>query len=222
MKSQGGKNMKKLISVLICFVFCLCLFGCGEEPVKAPVFEVSGEKVFEGEFNFYLETAKTQIEAEIGSDIDWEKDKLSGVLILDIAKENARKNVIKYKVLKKEAIRLGLLIDNKKAEETKKSVTDVFSQDELKSMGIDDKVLEVIVSDILYEKMLYEHYKKDESILNVTEEQMRAKFDYNLSTGDETYTDFDDENTREALYNSIVEERIKAKYEELVLLAEVK
>ncbi len=75
--------MKK-ICILVLAVVMLC--SCGGNYVAT----AGGEKITEGEFDFYLSSIKSQMSGtELATDEDWQTQEIEGMKAIDVAKERA-------------------------------------------------------------------------------------------------------------------------------------
>lgn len=210
--------MKKL-SVLI-LASALFLSACTSGGEYAA--EVGKEKITSGEFAFYLENVKSQMQGtELSSDEDWQTNEIEGKKAIELAREKALEtavnNVAYIEVGKALGIKLTsddkeLIKNNKSRFKAQIGNNDTYKK-YLKEQGIDDGFIEMLCESMLYSSKLTDKLKEenpvtDEDIHNYFEEnteELSTAYRHakhililtkNMTTG-EAFSDEDKENAKQ-------------------------
>jgi len=176
--------MKRLIAILCMLAVITGTAGCGKPADKNTVVTINGEKVGIGEFECYMYFVKKTIIDSGGEDTDeyWSTSEIEGKKAGDVVKETALKNVIEYKLLAQNAIKLGADNSEEMKKEQRQSYIDqIFKGDEasylarVEEFGVtDEDFTKVIMNDYLAK----EYYNLTETE-TPTEEQIKEYYNKN-------------------------------------------
>lgn len=86
--------IKKMLTVILCFVLVLSLASCGGDSIAT----VDGENIDKGYFEYYFNQLKLQLENEIGEE-SWETAQYEGKTALEYAKERALQSAIEDSIV---------------------------------------------------------------------------------------------------------------------------
>ncbi len=179
--------MKKIKAVSLLLVICMALgaFASCSAVDVSEVMNVNGEKVTGGEYRFYLGAMKQLIAAELSKDsadaVDWENDELEGKKAIDIAKQRAYDDLVNCIVASSEAKKRGLVVSGEEKRAVSDSILSYFGGTDkatvLKECQLSEEIFNSLVEDLALTQKLQEEFTKDESIADVSEEEIRAKYD---------------------------------------------
>ena len=170
--------MKKVLLVIISLFL---LTSCGAEYVA----NIGNIKLTTGEFGFYLNSIKTQMQGtELETDADWEIQEIEGKKAIDVAKERAMdiavKNALYIEASKAHGITLDL--DDKMTIDRMKSqiIAGYGGQENynkyLKENNITDKFINMMVESSAYQNRIYKIIEEEGSL---TDDEIYAYYEEN-------------------------------------------
>lgn len=172
--------MKKLVVML---ASVLLLVSCGSNTVAT----VGNIKISKGEFEFYLDSIKTQMQdTEIQTEEDWQNKEIEGKKAIDIAKQQALDNAVQNALYIEAAEAAGHTLteeERKLVETTKEQIVSGYGNKKaykefLESNNIDDGFIEMMCKSSVYYKKIGDIVKSQD---DVTEEEKKAYFQENMS-----------------------------------------
>ncbi len=179
--------MKKIkaVSLLLALCIALSVFASCSAVDVSEIINVNGEKVTGGEYRFYLGAMKQLIAAELSKEsadaVDWENDELEGKKAIDVAKQRAYDDLVNCVVASAEAKKRGLVVSNEEKSAVSNSILSYFGGADkatvLKDCELSEEIFDSLVEDLALTQKLQEEFTKDESIAEVSDEEIRAKYD---------------------------------------------
>lgn len=171
--------MKKRVLASILLSIVVMISGCS---TSKTVLTVGSQKVTIPEFEFYLNSVKTQMQGtELTSDEDWQSKEIEGKKAIDLAKERAMETAVSNVAYIEvgEKLGLGLTDDDKKNIESYKQriITSYGGQTQyesfLKSNNLNDDFVQMLCESMEYTEKLKQKLKQDAP---VTEDEMGVYF----------------------------------------------
>ena len=169
-------NLKKLSALLLAAVVAVSVVSCSTK--NSTVATVNGDKISKEEFNYYLTSVKSQIEAEQGADIPedfWETAEIDGQIVLENAKEKALEEIVKSVIAKQKALENNVKITSEQRQQINNTLGQLVSQygkngvdDFLAQYGLDSKLYEKQIENSFYRANLTELLTE-----SITEEQAK-------------------------------------------------
>lgn len=144
--------MKKLLFIMLSM---LVLTSCAGKPVAT----VGDIKITQSEFQFYLNSIKSQMsDTELQTDEDWENKEIEGKKAIDVAKQQAMDNAVRNALYIEAAEAAGLTLtedEKKTVEATKEQLVAGYGSEKaykefLKSNNITDEFIEMMCKSSVY------------------------------------------------------------------------
>ena len=183
------------LRAVACVFMCLALMvgvmsGCEVVDLNE-VLVINGEAVTGGEFNFVLDTLKTQIATEMNFDAaieeNWSTVEVDNRKAIDVAKDKAIDEFVMIYVQAKKADELGISLTAEELAYADQNFTAYIEQtyggasgveDQLKKWQVTkDTLKEFFRKNFLATKVQNHYVTEDEKITNITEEEMQAQYE---------------------------------------------
>lgn len=170
--------MKKLLLVMLSV---LLLTSCGSKNVAT----VGNTKITQSEFEFYLNSIKTQMsDTELQTDEDWQNKEIEGKKAIDVAKQQAMDNAVRNALYIEAAEAAGLSLsaeDEKTIETTKEQLVAGYGSEKaynefLKSNNITDEFVEMMCKSSVYYNKIGQSITEEEK---VEDAELEAYFEQN-------------------------------------------
>ncbi|MCG8498969.1 MAG: peptidylprolyl isomerase [Firmicutes bacterium] len=178
-----AKRIALLLSTILVFGFIAA--GCSGINGNKEVANVNGEKITIQEFEFLLQSARVQMEAEAQAkeeDVEklWDTEEA-----VNLAKEKALEAAVMSKVELLKAKELGLSLTEdelKQITESKKAYRDRVGgaesyKKQLAEIGLDDKSFTTLLKNDKLSEKLYEKITSEGTEYNISEQQVKAYYD---------------------------------------------
>ena len=178
-----------------------------EEPVIAVV---NGEKVFKGEFMYYLVNIANQMQMMADQSYFWDTE-IDGKKATELAMERAFEQAVELKVLKSKALEFGLTytqddLDNLKSQKADliELITRPWFELELTAAGLTEPVYDSLVADSGLAQKVYQKITKEYAYGEPTQEEMFAYFRENYRKAKHILVPTIDINSREPLSDEAI------------------
>jgi len=183
----------KRITGIVAGILIMALFSaCSITNEVKVVATVNNEEITMEDFNYYLSSVKAQMEYEASQDGQTDMDKfwkteIEGKKAVDIAKEKALEEAVKYKVQVLKAKELGLTVDENDEKQIKEQKDNMIKNigsrkgydETLKQYGLNDaKFTEMMRGQVLIGK-LQQMIVNDEEPMAVSEQELRDYYENN-------------------------------------------
>lgn len=211
-------NMKKISALMLTATLFLTSCSSGGEYAA----EVGKTKISSGEFAFYLQNVKAQMQGtELSSDEDWQTNEIEGRKAIEIAREKAMETAVNNVAYIEVGKALGMKLTSEEKEDVKTYKSRFKSQmggddvykSYLKEQGIDDGFIGMLCESMLYSSKLTDAIKEEtpateEDVHNYFEEnkaELEAEYRHakhililtkNMTTG-EAFSEEEKENARQ-------------------------
>ena len=147
------KLTKKLTVIALAFLMIFAISGCNGLKIVKEIASVDGRTISEGEFKYYLENVKNQMQAEAGLSSDeeiesfWDGD-IDGEKAADVAKNKALEEAVRIEIANILAEEAGITVDTELKNQYK-SIIEQGQADSLKeTTGLDnDALLELVLKE---------------------------------------------------------------------------
>ena len=205
--------MKKTI-ISLGLAAVMLLSGCGkkEEVVTSNVMVKVGETTLTtGQFQFFLDSIKEQMEAELSINGDWETAEIEGKKAIDVAKERAYEVAVEYMSSIEIAKKKGITVTDEEINSMKSQINASYFEDYPEK----DSIIDFMCESEQYLYKLQEKYLEEKPL---SDDMVVAYFNDNKEMFDTTYLRAkhvliltQDDETREPLPEAeIAERKVKA------------
>lgn len=179
--------MKKWAWLLSSLLIISIGSGCSITRAEKVVATVNGEKITSDEYDFYLQSVKSEMESEAGSenlDKFWDTE-IEGKKAVDKAKEKALEEAVKNKVQLQKAKEMGITLDDKDRQDVAKQKKgymdswggkDSYNQ-KLKEIGLTDESLTNLLQNQAIIQKLYQKITSDPQQFNISDQDMQSYYD---------------------------------------------
>ncbi len=184
------KGIKKYISAVMIFIFCLSAASCGirEEKAASPedtVFKFAGENVSLGEVYLYANTVKEDYESTYGKDV-WNIDisvaRDNSANMEDVTRKDIIEDIIHVKLLASKANEYKCALTEQEENEVA-SQMDAFyrmlTDEQIKDMNLDYELVQKVMQENAIAKKVYDLIINDAGI-EVSDEDARETTFYDL------------------------------------------
>ena len=193
---------------------CIMLFaGCGkkEAPTSNVLVKVGESTLTTGQFQFFLDEIKTQMEQELSLDGDWETAEIEGKKAIEVAKERAYEVAVEYLSCIEVAQKKGVTVTDEEIKSMKEQINTSYFEKYAEKDAIIDFMCRA-------EQYLYKMQQKYLEEKPLADGMVEAYFNDNREMFDNTYLRAkhvliltQDEATREPLPEAdIAERKVKA------------
>lgn len=179
------KAIKMVFIIAISLVLVFAAVGCSGIAADKEVASVDGEKITVQEFEFFLQSVKSQMESEAKPE---EVEKLWDTEeAVKAAKDKALEEVVKYKVQLKKAKELGLSLTEQEKEEVveqKKSYVDYIGgrenyKKQLDEMKLSDKSFTTLLENYKLTEKLFNKITSEGTEYNISEQEIKEYYEKN-------------------------------------------
>ncbi len=183
-------KLRALICACLCLVLSVGLFtGCDIVDLNT-VITINGEAVTTGEFNFMLDTVKTQIAVEMGFDVNdeeaWKTVEVDNKKVINVAKDKTIDEIVTIWVEAQKAKEEGITLTDEEVAYAESGFTSYFEQvygtasidDKLKEWQVtEEAVKEIFKKTTIAMKLENKFVTEDPELTNITEEEIQAEYE---------------------------------------------
>ena len=175
--------MKRILKSAVAVLLTLTVAACGSKSGKA-IATVNGENITYSRYVQELALFKSQIQMQFGDSIWSQTFPGSDETFLQNLKTQILDNLVVNTLLKQEAEKAGLKLDEAKYNEAVKQTLDGMNKDEmLKKYYEDNKINEEYIKQMIKESMLAQAYHDDYISKNAaTEDEIKKYYEDNKAT----------------------------------------
>lgn len=212
--------MKKTI-ISLGLAAVMLLSGCGKKeaaPTSNVMVKVGETTLTTGQFQFFLDSIKEQMGAELSIDGDWETAEIEGKKAIDVAKERAYEVAVEYMSAIEIAKKKGIVVTDEEINSMKGQINNSYFEKYAEKDSIIDFMCRA-------EQHLYKMQEKYLEEKPLSDDMVKAYFNDNKEMFDNTYLRAkhvliltQNEETREPLPEAEIAER-KVKADEILARA---